>query len=172
MRTVLIALTFLATCCSEKPDSPVELVDELPDVQGHRGAGYTPPVEDIQAESGAVSWGDLRQLKLKTGRLAGRAAEINRTKVKIPGYIVPLDDMSYTEVSEFILVPNALACIHVPPPPPNQMVYVVMKPGEKAPFRYGRPVYVEGLLEKTTVKSPFGKVAWALNGSDAYFYDD
>ena len=43
--------------------------------------------------------------------------------VEIPGYVLPLE-FSGTEVSEFLLVPYVGACIHVPPPPPNQIVHV------------------------------------------------
>ena len=43
--------------------------------------------------------------------------------VEIPGYALPLE-YSGTEISEFLLVPYVGACIHVPPPPPNQIVYV------------------------------------------------
>lgn len=43
--------------------------------------------------------------------------------VKLPGYIIPLD-MGADGVTSFILVPYVGACIHVPPPPPNQLVFV------------------------------------------------
>ena len=39
--------------------------------------------------------------------------------------MVPLED-DLDVVTEFLLVPYAGACIHVPPPPPNQIVYVKM----------------------------------------------
>ncbi|MFD3191938.1 DUF3299 domain-containing protein [Sedimentitalea sp. HM32M-2] len=43
--------------------------------------------------------------------------------VKLPGYIIPLD-LNADGVTSFILVPYVGACIHVPPPPPNQLVSV------------------------------------------------
>ncbi|MDR1038163.1 MAG: DUF3299 domain-containing protein [Deltaproteobacteria bacterium] len=43
--------------------------------------------------------------------------------IKIPGFVVPLD-MDGAELREFFLVPYFGACIHVPPPPPNQIIYV------------------------------------------------
>ncbi|MDR1079483.1 MAG: DUF3299 domain-containing protein [Deltaproteobacteria bacterium] len=45
------------------------------------------------------------------------------TAIKIPGFVVPLD-MDGAELTEFFLVPYFGACIHVPPPPPNQIVFV------------------------------------------------
>lgn len=43
--------------------------------------------------------------------------------VKLPGYIVPLE-AGLKGVTMFLLVPYVGACIHVPPPPPNQLVVV------------------------------------------------
>jgi hypothetical protein len=55
----------------------------------------------------------------------GRATkgEYNGKLVAIAGYLLPLD-FNDEGVKEFLLVPNVGACIHVPPPPPNQVVYV------------------------------------------------
>ncbi len=45
------------------------------------------------------------------------------TPVKIPGYILPLE-LNEDGITEFILVPYIGACVHVPPPPPNQLIFV------------------------------------------------
>jgi hypothetical protein len=56
------------------------------------------------------------------------SADVNKALdgvlVKIPGFISPIALSNEGEVSEFFLVPYFGACIHVPPPPPNQIVYV------------------------------------------------
>jgi hypothetical protein len=49
--------------------------------------------------------------------------ELNGQRVRIGGYVVPLD-FEATSIKEFLLVPFVGACIHVPPPPANQIVYV------------------------------------------------
>ncbi|WP_226778907.1 DUF3299 domain-containing protein [Oceaniglobus trochenteri] len=49
--------------------------------------------------------------------------ELDGVAVKLPGYIIPLDT-GVTGVTTFVLVPYVGACIHVPPPPPNQLVFV------------------------------------------------
>jgi len=50
-------------------------------------------------------------------------------RIRIGGFIVPLEGDG-THISEFLLVPYYGACIHVPPPPPNQVVHVTMaEPG-------------------------------------------
>ncbi|MEM0950345.1 MAG: DUF3299 domain-containing protein [Pseudomonadota bacterium] len=43
--------------------------------------------------------------------------------VRLPGYLLPLEIVDGKAV-EFLLVPVVGACIHVPPPPPNQIVHV------------------------------------------------
>ncbi len=48
---------------------------------------------------------------------------LDGVSVKLPGYIIPLDTGA-AGVKSFVLVPYVGACIHVPPPPPNQLVFV------------------------------------------------
>ncbi len=48
---------------------------------------------------------------------------LNSQLVELSGYVVPFDDGAL-KFSEFLLVPFAGACIHVPPPPSNQIVNV------------------------------------------------
>lgn len=55
-------------------------------------------------------------------------ADLEDEAIQISGYILPLGNSSTSSqartVKEFLLVPYVGACIHVPTPPPNQMVYV------------------------------------------------
>lgn len=50
--------------------------------------------------------------------------EMNGAKVRLPGFIVPLEFDDDLTITEFFLVPYFGACLHMPPPPPNQIVYV------------------------------------------------
>ena len=58
---------------------------------------------------------------------AGVVEELDGVLVKLPGFIVPLEVSMEGKVSEFLLVPYFGACIHFPPPPSNQIVYVTVK---------------------------------------------
>ena len=49
--------------------------------------------------------------------------ELDGQHVRMPGYLLPLEVIE-NRVVEFLLVPYVGACIHVPPPPPNQIVHV------------------------------------------------
>lgn len=65
---------------------------------------------------------------------------LNGQIVRLPGYLLPLE-FSGKQVSEFLLVPWVGACIHTPPPPPNQIVHV--KPE--------KPVAMSGMFEAVWV---------------------
>ena len=72
--------------------------------------------------------------------------ELDGQRVRIPGYLLPLD-VSGTKVTEFLLVPYVGACIHVPPPPPNQIVHVkVVQPNGYNSKGLFEPVWVTGVI--------------------------
>ena len=73
-------------------------------------------------------------------------SDINGQHIRIPGYLLPLE-VSGANVTEFLLVPYVGACIHVPPPPPNQIVHVkvIQKKGYKNKNLYD-PVWVTGVI--------------------------
>jgi hypothetical protein len=78
--------------------------------------------------------------------------ELDGKRVRIGGYVVPLD-FDATTVTEFLLVPFVGACIHVPPPPANQIIYVKTERGFDVQGSFD-PVYVTGTL----------KVMWTPTG--------
>ena len=88
---------------------------------------------------------------------------LNGAAVKIPGFVVPLDVSADGMVTEFFLVPYFGACIHVPPPPPNQIVYVKLPKGVKV-AALEDPQWVTGRLRTETKNSRFGAAAYTLDG--------
>ncbi len=108
-----------------------------------------------------VDWRLLGQLDYISNKATTELQQVDGKQVKIPGFIVPLDDNNRL-VTEFLLVPNPQACIHVPPPPPNQMVYVKMKTGVEAPV--GAPVWVYGKFKIATTRSQYGEVSFEVEG--------
>lgn len=123
-------------------------------------ADRTAPEQESQAEE--LDWPTLQGLNYHTGYVEGFLRELDGKRIKLPGYVVPLED--YAErVDEFLLVPYFGACIHTPPPPPNQMVYVKMKGGETASYGW-EPIWVEGVLKISNFDSPYGLVGFTLEG--------
>ena len=76
--------------------------------------------------------------------------------IKLPGYLLPLE-FSGTMVTEFLLVPYIGACIHAPPPPPNQIVHVkVLAKGGYKSSKYFDPIWVTGIISaKAMIKDLF-----------------
>lgn len=65
--------------------------------------------------------------------------------VRLPGYVVPLENEADGRLREFLFVPYYGACIHVPPPPPNQIVHVRLAEGIPMPDMYS-PFFLTGKL--------------------------
>jgi hypothetical protein len=87
--------------------------------------------------------------------------ELNGKMVRIPGYLLPLE-VSGAKVTEFLLVPYVGACIHVPPPPPNQIIYVkAAKNNGYNSKKIFEPVWVTGVI---SVKS-MSKNLFLVDGS-------
>jgi len=72
--------------------------------------------------------------------------------VKIPAYITPLDYNAESLAKEFLLVPYVGACIHVPPPPANQILHAEVAEAIKIPDMYD-PVWAIGVIRAETVQS-------------------
>lgn len=67
---------------------------------------------------------NLLQLMTEEWNNAPANHEIAGQSIKIPGFVVPLDWDESGRLEEFLLVPYFGACIHVPPPPANQIIYI------------------------------------------------
>ena len=85
---------------------------------------------------------------------------LNGKRVHVGGYIVPLD-FDATKVKEFLLVPFVGACIHVPPPPANQIIYVKSEKGFDVKGTFD-PVYVTGKLTTTVAFTGLAEAGYSL----------
>jgi hypothetical protein len=106
-----------------------------------------------------IDWRLLGDMDYVTGNVTGELGTFNGQKVRIPGFMVPLEDNS-RKVTEFLLVPTPQACIHVPAPPPNQMVHVKVN-GDGIPTAFG-PIWVDGTFKIVTTKSIYGESAFEM----------
>lgn len=95
--------------------------------------------------------------------------ELDGKKVRLPGFMLPFEYAEYQKVTEFLLVPYFGACIHAPPPPPNQIVYVV----SEKPIKVGdmwAPIWAKGTLRAKKNINDVGSAAYTLEleGVDPY----
>lgn len=90
----------------------------------------------------------------------GVRADWNGKTVRLPGFIVPID-YSGTGVTAFILVPFVGACVHVPPPPANQLVFVTTPEPYESKGLY-EPVSVIGKFAVSSLTTHLAEVGYAL----------
>ena len=110
-------------------------------------------------ETKLVTWSDLRKLNYKTGEMPESIRQLIGKSIKIPGFAVPLEgDDGFEYVKEFLLVPTFGACIHVPPPPPNQVIHVILD----------KPVYFEKLMYAVWVSGIVEIGEYSLEGSSDF----
>lgn len=136
-----------------------------------------------------ITWDDLIPPGVPYGQIIGEGEldEINDTwrpifdanatrlnealdgvHVRLPGYIVPLD-FSARGTKEFILVPYVGACIHIPPPPPNQLVLVQV--AERWPMeRMWDAVWVEGQLRTQLAITDIADTGYAMTADHMELY--
>jgi hypothetical protein len=88
--------------------------------------------------------------------------ELDEAYVRLPGFMLPLDYTDKGQVAAFLLVPYYGACIHVPPPPPNQIVFVTTD-GEPVDSKgLWDPVWVTGTMQVKMNDNDLGDAAYTL----------
>lgn len=92
-------------------------------------------------------------------------------KVRLPGFIVPLQNDEAQLITEFFIVPYFGACLHLPPPPPNQMVHVKFPQGIALQDLY-TPFWFEGTLSIQTNSNDLGTSAYAMTLNNAFIYEE
>ncbi len=130
-----------------------------------------PPTYISEVEDGSLDDQITSQLRTqKTSRddpyqqaLVSRKVipEMNGKSFRIPGFIVPLDFTEGKTIKEFFLVPFFGACIHVPPPPPNQIIYVKYPKGLEYSNIY-EPIWVAGTLKTGITKNDVATAAYSM----------
>ena len=108
----------------------------------------------------------LRKVK-NIKRPPAKIKQLAGTTVTIAGFMVPLDG-NKDGIREFLLVPAQGQCIHLPPPPPNQMVYVRMT--KKGLEHSWEPVIVKGKFLIKKMKNQFGKSFFSMKATGVTAY--
>jgi len=96
--------------------------------------------------------------EIMTGRVV---PEMGNVEGRIPGFVVPLKTTKDMRILEFFLVPYYGACIHVPPPPPNQIIHVKYKQGFTLEALYD-PVWIEGTLVIDRTETDVGTSSYSM----------
>jgi len=152
----------------DKSLSPIELSDERNASRQLAKAGID--VDGLLAKRRAyeAQW---------RGRLPTTNAALDGQLVRLPGYVLPLEFGAAKKITEFLLVPWVGACIHTPPPPPNQIVHVKLDQAIELDGMF-TPVWVTGKMSIVGAKrslflvdgSADIDVAYSLRANDVVRY--
>lgn len=122
-----------------------------------------PPAATPAGAFTSVDWRLLAGLDYETGKATDTLKKLDGKHVRVPGFIVPLDDADQ-EGAEFLLVPYYGACVHTPPPPPNQMAFVRMAGNKPVKLGLFDAIWLEGTLRIVNYDSPYGQVGFTIEG--------
>lgn len=158
----LVAAASLSTAVSAKdasqeidwlelmPEEDLNLLENMPEVS-HEGDGPATLPDEIM-----------------TGRVV---PDMDGRSGRIPGFVVPLKTTEDMRILEFFLVPYYGACIHVPPPPPNQIIHVKYKKGFKLEALYD-PVWIEGTLKIEKTENDIASSSYSIVAEDVTPYEE
>lgn len=109
----------------------------------------------------------------KLDELASKAPiepKIDGENIRIPGYMVPVETGT-DEVFEFLLVPYYGACIHVPPPPINQTVFVKTPKGKPYKGDLFDTVWVNGKITVERSENDIGNAGYLIQAEKVEKYE-
>lgn len=164
----------------EAPFKTVEWIDLMP--EDDLDALLNPPQSVTDIEDGseedqiasqmqnslAAASDDRYQQALVSTRVV---TEMDGKAIRIPGFVVPLEYNSEQAVTQFFLVPFFGACIHVPPPPPNQII-LVNYPQGMAFNGIQDPLWVSGVLTASIQQNELATAAYVLDMVQFEAYTD
>lgn len=158
---LVLALGMLNVAKANVEDSDVLTLDWI---------DLIPEAERNQFNSMGMPMPDHSGMAAEQSKLGSVRQELNGSTVKIPGFVIPLEGDEEI-VTEFLLVPYFGACIHVPPPPPNQIIYVKFEQG--APIQQlWDVIYLVGKLKTESTTSDLAETGYLIDGIRIEAYDD
>lgn len=134
-------------------------------------AGYSPPTNPLDGmtqeqlntllDGSDASNREMAEIE-EIMSFAPVVPDLDGKRIKLAGYVVPLDFDGQTRLEEFLLVPYYGACIHTPPPPANQVVHASARNAVTVEDPY-LPVWAIGTLQTRTTVSDLAEAGYRLN---------
>lgn len=161
-----LALLAIATLAAAPAQSAPRQIDWIELVPADQRASFDPappaPAHDyLLGEEGGLA--AQQSLDYRVNR------ELEGQEIRIPGFVVPLELDDAGNVTEFFLVPYFGACIHVPPPAPNQILYVRMPQGLELKSMYSA-YWISGRMSVQARTTRLGAAAYTLTASASEEY--
>ncbi|MEM7364507.1 MAG: DUF3299 domain-containing protein [Pseudomonadota bacterium] len=125
------------------------------------------------AEPRLTDWVDLvpreaDQASVNVPRWERVRTDLNNKDIRIPGFIVPVE-FDGKVVTRFLLVPYFGACIHEPPPPPNQTIYAEFEAGFRLESLW-TPYWIEGTIVASQVEEELATASYTMTANKIEIY--
>ena len=173
MRIIRFVLPLLFSCLATAAPTEIDWLDLLPE-EDYQAMLDMP---EIGHDSGDETPGDFtagmrqRDESLPDVMYSRRVVEsYDGQRVQIGGYPVPLETGETGAYTLFFLVPYAGACIHVPPPPPNQIILVEYADGMRIDDIYV-PLWVSGTLQVDQTSNELADASYRIVAQRVWPYD-
>lgn len=117
------------------------------------------PVAEGSAADTMQQWGTFNAVQ-----------ELDGEKIRIPGFTVPFEYGADAKITQFLLVPYFGACIHAPPPPPNQTLLI--RTDEPISLReLPQAVWIEGEINIEIAETDLADAAYVISAENVVEYD-
>ena len=153
----------LVSACGSEPERPADEAQTitweelLPDGELER---LTQQYMSQEAIGLSVIEGSAEDVAVQLGSYE-TVDGLDGQRIRLPGYTVPFEFGPDIEIDDFLLVPYFGACLHLPPPPPNQTIYV----RSKTPINMSdltQAMWIEGVLRVQTRASETADAAYTI----------
>ncbi len=131
-----------------------------------------PPVDENMVkkwDAGELSQKDANAYVTELGNTPVKA--MDKSPIKIPGFLVPLNIDKNQMATELLLVPTAGSCVHTPPPPPNQTIFVRYPKGIKVTEAGYIPYWIEGTLQVEKNTSVYTDTLYGIDVANIKEYE-
>ncbi|WP_102796735.1 DUF3299 domain-containing protein [Bowmanella denitrificans] len=144
------------------PEQDLKAFNEAPPIN-HGDETYAVPLADqSEADSIQQQIDEIKRQRVKEALASTRIrAEFNQQKVRLAGFVVPLEYHADQSVQSAFLVPYFGACIHIPPPPPNQIIFLRFPAGYQVDDIY-QAYWISGQLSTELMENDVATAAYQM----------
>ncbi len=145
------------------PPEDLAALEAMPEIEHN-----TPEAAGFSSEGGFLKQAPgLPEVMYSTRTVA----ELDGREVRLAGYPVPLESDEQGRFIEFFLVPYPGACIHVPPPPSNQIVHAVSPLGVPIQELW-QPFWIEGAMKVGEISSELAEAGYHIRAEKILPYEE
>ncbi|MBN7820965.1 DUF3299 domain-containing protein [Bowmanella yangjiangensis] len=153
------------------PERDQKAFDEAPPINHSEDPFVVPQTDQQEADSIQQQIDEIKRKRLSEALVSTRIrAEFDQQALRLAGFVVPLEYHSDNTVQSAFLVPYFGACIHMPPPPPNQIIYLQFSPGHKVEDIY-QAYWLSGILSTQLTENEVATAAYSMQVKEVHPYE-